>query len=176
MIYQNPHATKISAFKQAVGLRKLHIGREDLYPFSAGSGYFMSETLLNDQSALEEVSVGNYVTSLGYWVFNNAPKLKTVISYALQAPQIKKETFSKISPDAVLKYPKGCDYSAWLPYFSRSETFTSTGIDNIVIEEGNTTHHSPIYDLQGRMVCPNSDTTGLPKGVYIVGGKKIVVE
>ena len=136
----------------------------------------MSETLLNDQSALEEVSVGNYVTSLGYWVFNNAPKLKTVISYALQAPQIKKETFSKISPDAVLKYPKGCDYSAWLPYFSRSETFTSTGIDSILIEKETTMTNSPIYNLQGRMVRPNSDTTGLPKGIYIVGGKKKIVK
>ena len=99
-----------------------------------------------------------------------------MISYALQAPQITTITFRKISPNAVLKYPEGSDYSAWLPYFSRSETFTSTGIDNIVIEEGNTTHHSPIYDLQGRMVRPNSDTTGLPKGVYIVGGKKKIVE
>ena len=92
------------------------------------------------------------------------------------APKITAKTFACISKLAVLKYLEGSDDSAWLPYFSKSETHTSVNINEIVSEEETISTHSPIYDLQGRMVCPNSGTTGLPKGVYIVGGKKKVVQ
>ena len=111
-----------------------------------------------------------------HWNLNNALKLKTVTSYVFTAPKITAKTFACISRLAVLKYPEGSDYSAWLPYFTKFETHSSVDINEIVSEKETISTNSLIYDLQGRMVRPNSDTNKLPKGIYIVRGKKIVVE
>ena len=58
--------------------------------------------------------------------------------------------------------------------------FTSaTGI-NDVLEEAITTVTSGlrqgVYTLTGVRVCEDNDTTGLPAGIYIVGGKKVLVK
>ena len=38
-------------------------------------------------------------------------------------------------------------------------------------EESGTIHHAPMYDLQGRMVNPET----APPGIYIQNGKKILI-
>ena len=171
----------MSAFKNMTGLKKLYIGRDHStmfhsYDINQEGFNFKSGTILDDQSALEEISIGTSVSNMKHWNLNNALKLKTVTSYVFTAPKITAKTFACISRLAVLKYPEGSDYSAWLPYFSNSETHSSVNINEIVSEKETISTNSPIYDLQGRMVRPNSDTSGLPKGVYIVGGKTVVVE
>lgn len=58
------------------------------------------------------------------------------------------------------------NYSAWSE--SKSFSFASSGIKAISIEKNN----DVIYDLQGRSY--GTDASGLKKGIYIIGGKKVV--
>jgi hypothetical protein len=52
-----------------------------------------------------------------------------------------------------------------------AKTFTeSTGIQN-VYSHTSTTDDEPIYDLQGRRI----DSNNLKTGIYIVGGRKVVM-
>ena len=51
----------------------------------------------------------------------------------------------------------------------------TTGIIDIKAEES--VHHQGVYTLSGQLVRKNSDSLiGLPSGIYIVDGKKIVVK
>ena len=50
----------------------------------------------------------------------------------------------------------------------------SVGINEL---PNNTVNTNDIYDLRGRLVRKDATTTeGLPEGIYIRGGKKIVVK
>ncbi|MDD6553738.1 MAG: glycosyl hydrolase family 28 protein [Prevotellaceae bacterium] len=51
-------------------------------------------------------------------------------------------------------------------------TTSATGIDSVITLP--LTHASAVYDLQGRMV--GTSLQGLPKGLYIQGGKKVLVK
>ncbi len=52
----------------------------------------------------------------------------------------------------------------------------TTGIDGVT--DGTTGADGPVYDLQGRRVADRLDDARhqLPAGVYIVGGRKVVVK
>ena len=53
----------------------------------------------------------------------------------------------------------------------------TTGIDGVT--DGTTGADGPVYDLQGRRVADRLDDDArhrLPAGVYIVGGRKVVVK
>ncbi len=64
---------------------------------------------------------------------------------------------------------KGADgiYSVWTA--PKSLTFGSSGISGIVMD---TRKSDVIYDLHGRSY--GNDASALPKGIYIIGGKKVV--
>ncbi len=60
---------------------------------------------------------------------------------------------------------------------SNSVTYgTPTGIDDVTTAEADTLKRGPVYTVDGRMVSRDGDLTKLPKGVYIMGGKKFVVK
>ena len=159
-----------------MGLKKLYIGRDVEKP-RAGTAY-AEGTVLEDRSELEELTIGPLVSQIYFWKFTNAPKLKKVTSYALIAPSINssgKCSFEKYS-DCVLYYPEGSDYSAWIPYFSKAIPMKQTDIDEVEITEKEE-YCTPVYDLQGRIVSQDAcSLETLPKGMYIVGGKKRLVK
>ena len=51
-----------------------------------------------------------------------------------------------------------------------------TGIRNIKAEAEATAAAGGLYDLNGRLVNTSGSTDGLQKGIYIVGGKKVIVK
>ena len=60
---------------------------------------------------------------------------------------------------------------------SNSVTYgTPTGIDDVTTAEADALKRGPVYTVDGRMVSRDGDLTKLPKGVYIMGGKKFVVK
>lgn len=55
------------------------------------------------------------------------------------------------------------------------------GIDDIMAADGTlppatAPQREGVYNLQGQQLRPTSDTTGLPAGLYIVGGRKVLVK
>ena len=57
------------------------------------------------------------------------------------------------------------------------ESGTTTSIDELLEESGIFTSGANVYDLNGVLVRKNTHTIqGLPKGIYIVNGKKHVVK
>ena len=60
---------------------------------------------------------------------------------------------------------------------SNSVTYgTPTGIDDVTTAEADALKRGPVYTVDGRMVSRDGDLKKLPKGVYIMGGKKFVVK
>lgn len=53
-------------------------------------------------------------------------------------------------------------------------TIKETGVNNIKVNEGVT--DTNVYTIDGRLVNRNADVNGLAKGLYIVGGKKVLVK
>ena len=63
-----------------------------------------------------------------------------------------------------------------LTYFGKNST---VGIEKVNLEEGiaNEQQTDVVYDLSGRSIAKNGIANGkLPKGVYIIGGKKVLVK
>ena len=51
----------------------------------------------------------------------------------------------------------------------------TTGIENLLFESGILTHSADVYSIDGQLVRSKAlNFNGLPKGVYIVNGKKYV--
>jgi len=51
----------------------------------------------------------------------------------------------------------------------------TTGIENLLFESGILTHSADVYSIDGRLVRSKAlNLNGLPKGIYIVNGKKYV--
>lgn len=60
---------------------------------------------------------------------------------------------------------------------SNSVTYsTTTGIDNATIADDNSLKRGPVYTVDGRMVSSDGNLKKLPKGIYIMGGKKFTVK
>ncbi|MGN0068644.1 MAG: LamG-like jellyroll fold domain-containing protein [Prevotella sp.] len=57
--------------------------------------------------------------------------------------------------------------------FVIDEESETTGLDQVNLE-GNKENY--VYSLSGQIVRTNGSTTGLPKGIYIINGKKVVVD
>lgn len=58
--------------------------------------------------------------------------------------------------------------------FENDEDYT-TGIENLLFESGILTHSADVYSIDGQLVRSKAlNLNGLPKGVYIVNGKKYV--
>lgn len=77
-----------------------------------------------------------------------------------------------------LYVPQGCkdkymETVGWNKFFLIEEYETISGIQNVKIDEDNST----IWDLNGRMIKRGEmDKSQLPRGVYILKGKKILVK
>ena len=95
--------------------------------------------------------------SLGYRVFDGCTNLSTIY-----VP----------NEDILLAY------EAVAPWNNYNICIVESGADDTGIEavemEGETMSNAPVYDLNGRLVGRKDQMHHLPKGVYVVGGKKII--
>ena len=78
-------------------------------------------------SSLTSITLHADITSIGNSAFSNCSNLTNVISFATRAPQLANDNPIKISPNAVLYYPSGSNYTSWQGKFSKALPFiTST--------------------------------------------------
>ena len=61
-------------------------------------------------------------------------------------------------------------------FFGEDFSDSTTSIDNEMVIIAGEGSDAPVYNIDGTLVNTTGDLTGLPKGVYIKGGKKFVVK
>ena len=151
---------------------------------------------------LQNVSIGDNVTSIGKWAFSGCSSLKN-FTFGSGLQSIGQEAFSdcsnitQISSEAVV--PPTCDINAlddinkwncklfvpkaninaykqapqWKEFFFIEST---TGITNTVYNKAGL---ADVYTIDGAKRLSKASTdeiNALPKGVYIVNGKKIIIK
>lgn len=114
------------------------------------------------------------MTNIGNSAFSGCSSLTSIFCLGIIPPTIAKSTFGRDAYNfADLFVPQGTKdaYQAatgWKEFLTIKE-FDPMGIDQLTIGKSQLT----IYDLKGRKV---TDTESLKGGIYIVNGKKVVIE
>lgn len=131
---------------------------------------------------LETVTIGKNVQTIGGNAFNQCLSLSQIDSYAVIPPKIVGVgTFYKVNPATCkLNVPVGSKaaYQAddvWKAFKLISEKEGLTSIEQL---EASSTSLWPtnIYDMNGRLVRENAHSVdGLTGGVYIINGRKVVI-
>ena len=127
-------------------------------------------------SSLTSVIIGNSVTNIGQSAFTNCDALTELVIAATEPPTVSSSNFNNSDYiNMVVKVPEGSleAYQAadvW-KYFWDIQEYDPTGIEKNTLDEENT--NTPIYNLQGVQMMDAKEN--LPTGIYIQGGKKIMV-
>ena len=125
-------------------------------------------------SALEGFSFGSSMESIGNEAFSDCTNLTQLTSYAVIPPLCGPQALDDINKwECVLKIPEGTNdaYMAadqWKEFFFIENL--PAGINDIKQEIGK---NAPVYNLNGTRV---KNTKNMPKGVYIINGKKVMVK
>lgn len=124
---------------------------------------------------LTELTIPSSVVSIGDCVFWDCPSLVSITSLNPTPPRITQGTFwTKI---ATLHVPTGCktayeNADFWWWYFDNIQDDATDGIESIIAAKQGKTD---IYTLDGKRLNA-ANAADLPKGVYIINGKKHVVK
>ena len=130
-------------------------------------------------SRLRIVELGRSVTTIGTDAFKDCTKMRQIYCRSQEPPVCGNSALDGIDTwDCTLFVPEGAEalYKAadqWKEFFFIEEI---TGIDAPKVDKsGNATFD--IYDMSGRMVRKGATTTdGLKPGLYIINGRKVLVE
>ena len=147
-------------------LEKVYLGRNLNYDTSSKAGY----SPFYDKGTLTSLIIGPEVTEVGEYAFSGCG-LDSITCYAMVPPTCYASTFSGVdtsipvyvSETSVADYQSAEVWKDFLGFVG-----VDTGIDNSQFTIDNS--QLTIYDLHGRRI---TDTEGL-KGIYIVGGRKVV--
>ncbi|WP_315395440.1 leucine-rich repeat domain-containing protein [Hoylesella nanceiensis] len=131
-------------------------------------------------SSLTSVTIGNSVTEIGYYAFSGCKNVKQITSEAVTPPDCYSYTFKGINtkeckllvPQNSIDAYKKAD--GWKEFFLIEGT--TTGIINNIY---NKTENVDVYTIDGIKRLSKAsvnEINALPKGVYIVNGKKIVIK
>ena len=130
-------------------------------------------------SRLRIVELGRSVTSIGTDAFKDCTKMRQIKCYSQEPPMCEEGALSELDTwDCTLFVPEGAEalYKAadqWKEFFF-IEGITS--IDTPKVNDSKNTTYD-IYDMSGRMVRKAATTTdGLKAGLYIINGRKVLVE
>lgn len=130
-------------------------------------------------TGLTEVSLGKAVAEIGQDAFNGCAALKKVYSKNTTPPKMtNQETFAnKVYSNATLYVPLECyskyNTTMYWNYFENIEETEFSGIEDIITDEP-VNGPSPVFTVSGQYlgVKKRSD---LPAGIYIINGKKVIV-
>ena len=117
--------------------------------------------------------------SIGERAFNSCDSLTSVYSLIENPFEIESYIFDGIGNGATLYVPKGTknkyeSTEGWVENFSRVVEFDATGIADT---PAGRTKDNAVYSLNGtKMSVRNGELKSLPRGIYIVNGKKMLVE
>ena len=154
-------------------IEKLYLGRDISY-----SSFYSP---FEGKEKLTSLTIGSSVTSIGVDAFRGCRGLTSVTSLNTTPPVISSTTFDTATEqNATLNVPVGCEDIYWLhPYwenFYKIEGIDVTAIQS-VIGENHVNEGENVYNLNGERMAVDADNIqALPKGVYIVNGRKIYVK
>ena len=131
-------------------------------------------------SSLTSVTIPNSVTTIGYYAFSGCKNVKQITSEAVTPPICSAGSFERVNRnECKLIVPKNSvdaykKADGWKEFFLIEGT--TTGIINNIY---NKTENVDVYTIDGikRLSKANvNEINALPKGVYIINGKKIVIK
>ena len=131
-------------------------------------------------SGLTTVIIGNNVTTIGEWAFFYCDGLESVTSLNTTPPVINYSAFGETTEkNGTLYVPKGSKTIYWLhPYWENFKNIVeidASDVDKVIVDTPD--QDTSVYNLQGvKMSAKASDLESLPKGIYIVNGKKFTVK
>lgn len=162
-----------SAFEKCLSLKNIIIPNsvEYIYP-----------TAFKGCKSLSTVTISEKVVQVRENVFSDCPNLKEITSLKKIPPVIMDNTFDELTNEyATLYVPYECKTIYWLhPYWERFfniEELEPTQVDPIITNKKGGITDSHVYNLSGqRMPVKADEINSLPKGIYIVNGKKVAVK
>lgn len=130
-------------------------------------------------SSLDQFSFGGNVESIGQEAFSDCTNMTQLISSAVTPPTCGSQALEDINKwNCTLKVPKGyaAAYQAadqWKDFFFVEDVVSS--IDKVIIDKNT---KADIYTIDGRLYMKDADVknVNLPSGIYIIGGKKVLVK
>jgi hypothetical protein len=128
-------------------------------------------------SNLDYFSFGKSVESIGEEAFSDCVNMTQLISHAVTPPTCGTQALDDINKwNCTLKIPEGTN-SAYMAADQWKEFFfienVPNAINGVVVDGDDADKNAPVYNLQGMKM---QDVDNLPKGVYIINGKKYLVK
>ena len=136
----------------------------------------IGDDAFRDCSSLTSITIPNSVTSIGNKAFGGCDALTELIIAATVPPTVDSSNFDNSDYiNMIVKVPEGslAAYQAadvWKNFWDIQED-ASLSIKDKVLDAVDAT--SPIYNLQGVQIKESREN--LPAGIYIQGGKKMIV-
>ena len=131
-------------------------------------------------SSLTSVTITNSVTTIGYYAFSGCKNVKQITVEAVTPPECSINTFDGVNTDECKLFVPKNSVDAYKKADGWKEFFliegTTTGIINNIY---NKTENVDVYTIDGIKRLSKAsvnEINALPKGVYIINGKKIVIK
>ena len=131
-------------------------------------------------SSLTSVTITNSVTTIGYYAFSGSKNVKQITVEAVTPPECSINTFDGVNTkECKLFVPKNSvdaykKANGWKEFFLIEGT--TTGIINNIY---NKIENVDVYTIDGIKRLSKAsvnEINALPKGVYIINGKKIIIK
>ena len=134
----------------------------------------------SDCTNLQKVNIGNSVKTIGEFAFNKCTNITQISSEAVVPPTCESGVFFYINTSKCkLIVPKN-SLDAYKQAYQWKDFFliegSTTGITNTVYNKAGL---ADVYTIDGTKRLSKASTdeiNALPKGVYIVNGKKIIIK
>ena len=180
-------------------INNLYIGGNIVYDTSSDKGYspFCRNTALRRVvvsgnadnipanefygcSALRNVTIGNNVKAIGKEAFSDCTNMTTLISCATVPPICGNQALDDINKfNCTLQVPEWCE-AAYQSADQWKEFFFIEGVNDIRRIFGNDAVTVDVYTLDGALLRKGMDATQiateLPRGLYVINGRKVVVK
>ena len=140
----------------------------------------IGEYAFNDCTDLQKVNIGNSVKTIGEYAFNKCTNITQISSEAVVPPTCESGVFFYINTSKCkLIVPKN-SLDAYKQAYQWEDFLliegSTTGITNTVYNKAGL---ADVYTIDGAKRLSKASTdeiNALPKGVYIVNGKKIIIK
>ena len=131
-------------------------------------------------SSLTSVTITNSVTTIGYYAFSGCKNVKQITVEAVTPPECSINTFDGVNTkECKLIVPKNSidaykKADGWRNFFLIEGT--TTGIINNIYNKIDNVDVYTIDGIKRLSKASVNEINALPKGVYIINGKKIVIK